>query len=154
MQINDDRLSVYVAMIYTQGKLIATYRSDESWGIENSFAVIDASSGSVTKTVVEGIGDENLFTLTGDNGIISYTVDNSGKNLLKYSIDGTLLSTDKPDYAQGELLLYHDIKINSAGNLYLAGGSYVYCATHSFSQAPSGTWSSINANNANTNSIN
>ncbi len=155
VQIKNIRLAKNLAMLYTQGKLVATFRSDDSWGIENSFAVIDASNGSVTNTVVDGIHDENLFALTGDNTIISYTQDDNGINLLKYSTDGTLLSTDKPNYIQGSILSsYNDIKINSAGNLYIAGSDKVYCATHSFTQAPSGTWALINANNANTNSIN
>ncbi len=155
VQIKDIVMANKVAMIYTQGKLIATYRSDDSWGIENSFAVIDASNGSILNSVEEGIHSEDIFLLTGDNALITYTQDDNGINLLKYSTDGTLISTDKPAYAQGIMLSsYSYIKINSDGDLYIAGYDRLYCADHSFTQASLSDWSSINGNNYNTNSIN
>jgi len=155
VQIKNIKLANKLAMIYTQGKLIATYRSDDSWGIENSFAVIDVSNGSILSSVEEGIHDENIFVLTGDNKFITYLQDDSGIKLLEYSTDGTLLNTQMPEYAQGIMLSsYGYIKINSEGDLYITSSKYLHCADHSFSQAGTGTWSSINGNNRNTNSLN
>lgn len=155
VQIKDVDMANDVAMIYSSGKIIATYRSDDSWGIENSFASIDASTGAILNSVEEGIHDENMLLLTGDDNLVSFTQDDQGViHLLKYGIDGSLINTEAPDYAKDIMLsAYDNVRINGEGDLIILSGKYIYCAEHSFVKPVQGTWSSINGNNQNTNSL-
>ena len=153
-QIKDITLANVVSMIYTSGKVVATYRSDDSWAIENSFAILNASDGSIIAQKENSIHDEYLLLLTGDDKILTFYQDEAGIHKILYNLDGSVANTEKPDYAQGIILsAYHDLKINSQGNLYILSSDYLYCAEHDLSPSPSGAWVSIHGNYNNTNNL-
>jgi outer membrane protein assembly factor BamB len=152
-EIKDIPLADISSMLYTQNRLIAAYRSDDSWGIENSFAIINTQDGSIIAKVDEGIQNETLFILSGDDKIVTFKQNNSEGHLITYSLDGNVSSNDilgNTEY----IYSFIDVKINSDGDIYILKNNSINCADQSLVKPSSGTWSSYSGTNGNTNALN
>ncbi len=145
------------AILFGNGKVTASYKSDESWGIVNSLITLDASTGNTVKQNDDIILNDEQVLLTGDYSTVVFNrlVDDVPTMQL-YSSSGDLASSVNADYLGWFVTSLSDCRITSEGNLIViqGGDGIVKCAKANFIQAKAGTWSCRKGTNANTNSIN
>ncbi len=145
------------AILFGNGKVTASYKSDESWGIVNSLITLDASTGNTENQNDDIILNDEQVLLTGDYSTVVFNrlVDDVPTMQL-YSSSGDLVSSASADYLGWFVTSLSDCRISSEGNLIViqGGDGIVKCIKAGLTQAKAGTWSCRKGTNANTNSIN
>jgi len=142
-------------ILYGDGKVIATYLDDNTWGMVNSSAVMDASNGNIVKRNSNIIQNDNQILLTGDNSHIVFNrLLNSKPTLQEYGVSGNLVKSIDFSFFSSSIHSMKDCKINSRGDILFIGGDGVVCYKAGVKPPKSGTWCTNRGSNGNTNSIN
>lgn len=141
-------------ILYGNGKITASYKSDESWAIVNSIITMDASTGNTVKQNDNIILNDSQVLLTGDYSTVVFNRLLDDLPTMQVYAYGDVMSTIKADYFGLSVLNFSDFRITSDGNLLLVGGAKIMCVKANLSPTTAGTWSCRKGTNANTNSIN
>lgn len=142
-------------ILYGNGIITASYKSDESWAIVNSIVTLEASTGNIIKQNDDVVLNDSQVLLTGDNSTLVFNrLLNDEPTLQVYDLNGDLINTFSADYLGMMVTSLVDCKITSEGNLVIIDQEKVMAIEANFTPALSGTWSCRKGTNGNTNSIN
>lgn len=141
-------------ILFGDGKVTASYKSDESWAIVNSIITLDASTGNTVKQNDDIILNDSQVLLTGDYSTVVFNRLLDDQPTMQVYANGDLTSSTSADYLGWLVTSFADCKITSDGNLVLVSGGRIVCVDAQLSPATAGTWSCRKGTNANTNSIN
>ena len=142
-------------ILYGNGIITASYKSDESWAIVNSIVTMDATTGNIIKQNDDVILNDSQVLLTGDNSTIVFNrLLNDEPTMQVYDLNGDLINASSADYLGLMVTSLIDCRITSDGNLLVIDVEKVMAIEANFTPALSGTWSCRKGTNGNTNSIN
>ncbi len=141
-------------ILYSNGKIIASYKDDDSWGIVTSIAIIDASSGNIDAQK-EGVilADEQVLLQSNNSFLVFNRLKDSKPTIQVLDQTGGLVSSRNTE-AFGSLISFDDCRINSSGNLVILDGEHLVCTKANYTSPTIGTWSCRQGTNKNTKSLN
>lgn len=142
------------ALLFYPGKIVASYKSDESWGIVNSTIILNSADGKVVKKNDDIVLNDSQILLTGDYSTVVFNLLKDNQPTLQiYTSTGELSSSENMDYVGWFINSIEDARITTEGNLLIYYGDKLQCIKQSLAVPKSGTWYVRKGNNANTNSL-
>ncbi|MFA9391293.1 MAG: PQQ-binding-like beta-propeller repeat protein [Prolixibacteraceae bacterium] len=141
-------------VLYYPGKIVASYKSDESWAIVNSTVILNSADGTVVKKNDDIVLNDNQILLTGDYSTVVFNLLKGNQPTLQiYSPTGELSVSENTDYVGWFITSIVDVRIATEGNLLIYYSDKLQCIKQDLAVPKAGTWYVRKGNNANTNSL-